>query len=406
MDRYIPHLNRFRDPARFGEKIAQIPLRILVEGTRGKTSTVLLLEEQLRKKGYRTLAKVTGHDPMFIWNGNHIPITRNSAVPLLDYDNIPGIIDFDCDAIIVENQAITPYTMRYIHQLIHPTHVLIPNIRIDHTEGLGDTLPEIARNFLKNYRVDTSHKTVYYGENIDGIRKVIAPVFRNFASKNPDLMTFLDTPPHPRYRGIPCIETVNVVCLFMQHTFGDSIDIPHSIERVLGELSIQTSPDSVRYLNLAKVNDPASFLQVLRYIFRNTGDDIALVGYFRKDRAGRNVIFEHIFPYIENLFGDQIKKIWFAGFGTRHSYRKLSPSYRKRTVYNADIADIDSILSFVRENKLVLVTMCNRVNPFMDTLMEKLEGPGIGPPSPGIPQGMRQRQKMPDTVKNLLGKEQ
>ncbi len=405
MDRYIPHLSRLRDPGKFEEKIAEIPLRILVEGTRGKTSTVLLLEEQLRKKGYRTLAKVTGHDPMFIWNGTRIPITRNSVVPLLDYDNIPGILDFDCDAIIIENQAITPYTMRYIHSLVVPQHVLIPNIRIDHTEGLGDNLREIAGNFVKNYRIGTTRKNVYYAENIDDIRKIIAPVFKNFARRNPGLMKFIELPPQPLDFGIPCVETVNVVSLFMQHNFGSGIDIQQSLTGILGELSIQTSPDSIRYLNLAKVNDPASFLQVIRYVLRNIPDGIALAGYFRKDRVGRNIIFEQIFPEIERLFGDQVRKIWFAGFGTRHSYYRLSPSYRNRAEYDTDIADIDSILAYVRKNRLVLVTMCNRVNPFMDALMDRLERPGTSIPRGAAP-GIKHQQALADATKHLSGRDQ
>ncbi len=380
MDAYIPRLRKAKDPARFREKIARIPVRILVEGTRGKTSTVMLLEEELRKNGHRTLAKVTGHDPMYIWNGLPIPINRDHQPPLLDFDNVPGILDFDCDVLILENQAITPYTMRYIHSLIDPQHVLIPNIRIDHSEGLGSNLNEMAESFVKNYRVTGGRKTVYYGENIAEIYQVVAPVFREFAARNPRLMKFVEIAPNPQYQGVPYVENVNVVSLFLRHSFGIRMDFHHTLERLLGMLSIRTSPDGIRYLDLAKVNDPASFLQVLQYLFRSSREDIALVGYFRKDRVDRNVIFEQIFPEMEQIFGDRIRKIWFAGYGSLHSCRSLPPAYRNAVTCPTDITDIDSILRYVRENNLVLVTTCNRVNPFMDTLMAKLGAPAMDYP--------------------------
>ena len=341
----------------------------------------MLLEEELRKNGYQTLAKVTGHDPMYIWNGSRIPINRDHHLPLLDFDNVPGILDFDCDVLILENQAITPYTMRYIHSLIDPQHILIPNIRIDHTEGLGENLKEMAENFVKNYRVTARQKTVYYGENIDEIFQAVAPVFRDFATRNPRFMKFLEIAPRPQYHGVPYIENLNVVSLFLKHSFDIQIDLHRSLKQMLGTLSIKTSPESIRYLDLAKVNDPASFLQVLQYIFRDSREDIALVGYFRKDRMDRNIIFEQIFPEIERIFGDQIRKIWFGGYGALHTYRNLPLSYRKFTDYTTDIADIDSMLSSVRENNLVLVTICNRVNPFMDALMEKLGAPVVSRPT-------------------------
>lgn len=377
MDSYTPRLKKVRDPVRFRKRISGIPLRILVEGTRGKTSTVILLEEELRARGFRTLAKVTGHDPMFIWNGTRIPIIRDNVIPLLDFDNVPGILDFDCDVLILENQAITPYTMRYIHALIDPQHVLIPNIRVDHTEGLGETLREMAENFAKNYRVTIGTKNVYYGENIDTIRGTVIPVFRTFAARHPGLMNFFEVAPDPRNRGIPYIENLSVVSLFMDQVFGTSLDITGSLDRMLQNLSIRTSPDSIRYLDLAKVNDPVSFLQILRYAFRDSDEGIALVGYFRKDRAGRNIIFEQIFPELELIFGDRIRKIWFAGYGAEHSCRRLPPAYRNIAICPVEITGIDAILSDARENNLVLVTICNRVNPFMDTLMEKLGVPPI-----------------------------
>ncbi len=102
---------------------------------------------------------------------------------LLDYDNIPEILEFDVDAFIYENQAITPYTMRYMHKILQPQYVLIPNIRIDHTEGLGLDLAEMTRSFADNYRMMKNKKTSIMS-NLSGKYTTLSILFLNDTKRN------------------------------------------------------------------------------------------------------------------------------------------------------------------------------------------------------------------------------
>jgi hypothetical protein len=66
-----------------------------------------------------------------------MPLYRYHDSVLIDYETVPGINTFEFDSLVFENQAISPYTMQYFHKVIDPTHVLIPNIRLDHLESRG-----------------------------------------------------------------------------------------------------------------------------------------------------------------------------------------------------------------------------------------------------------------------------
>ena len=61
----------------YGRRLRRIPLRIHVNGTRGKTTVTCLTAELLRRAGIRTLAKTTGDHPSLILpDGRPMPIRR------------------------------------------------------------------------------------------------------------------------------------------------------------------------------------------------------------------------------------------------------------------------------------------------------------------------------------------
>ncbi len=393
MNEFIPVLDhRIRDVKQFTEKIAQIPLKIIVEGTRGKSSTVIILEEMMRGLGKKTFAKVTGEEiPLIIYNGIIIPLYRKQHSVLLDYETIPTILNFDIDAVVLENQAITPYTMRYLHQILRPQHVIIPNIRLDHNETLGADLEEMVHNFINNYRTSQSKIQVYYAEPIEEIRKIVLPILETYAIEHPEKIQLHTVKIPQKIQHIPGIENYLVDKYFIERNFGitlDEVDYVRPktsryegnpineaeyIRRVESNLTVQKNSRSVRYLNLAKVNDPFSFLHVMNYIFGRTDDNIVLVAFFREDRVGRTKLFGDIFPELEKRMGPRIKHIWLAGFGTGRTCARLPPSFRAITNYKTGIEQIEPILSYAKENDLVIVTMVNRVNPFMDELVKRLE---------------------------------
>jgi len=370
---FVPKIDgRLQMVKNFMEKINKAPLRIVVEGTRGKSSTVMMIAEMLRGLERITLAKVTGENPIVMFGGVVMPLYRVNDSVLLDYEIIPEVLNFDFDSLVFENQAISPYTMRYFHKMINPTHVIIPNIRLDHVESLGEDIVEITESFAHNYYVHKSKVEVYYIEPIESVHREVYPILQAAAEDLPEIVTLHDVPVPEQYRYLPGAENILISTYFIRQYFGVEVDEAKYIRRLEGNLTIKTGLDGIRYISLAKVNDPASFLAMMHYFLSRTEEDIILVGYLRRDRIGRNYLFETIIPEIERLYGHRIKKVWIAGQASKHAFDRFSPELQKNTYYWVHRDSIDSILAYAKKHNYILITMINRVNSFMDELYEKM----------------------------------
>ena len=126
-----------------------IPLRIHVNGTRGKSSVVRLIAAGLRAGGKKTLAKVTGTLPRIIdENGLEIPIPRPKMVNIIEQvDIVRFIADRKPDAMVIECMAVQPeYQWICEHKMVKSHIGVITNARMDHVQEMGPTLENIARS--------------------------------------------------------------------------------------------------------------------------------------------------------------------------------------------------------------------------------------------------------------------
>tara|TARA_Y100001934_G_scaffold252612_1_gene316800 strand:+ start:746 stop:1927 length:1182 start_codon:yes stop_codon:yes gene_type:complete len=127
--------------------IKKIPVRIHINGTRGKSSVTRLIGAGLRAGGYRTVTKVTGTFPRLIMSdGTESAIFRKEKANILEQLNV---IKFaarqNTDVLILECMALRPNYQRICeHQMVKATHGVITNIRLDHLDVMGPTLDEVA----------------------------------------------------------------------------------------------------------------------------------------------------------------------------------------------------------------------------------------------------------------------
>ena len=124
-----------------------IPVRILVNGTRGKTSVTRLLAAILREAGVRTWAKTTGTQAAWILpDGSEQEYRKNRPV------NIREQIPFfrraaqdGAQAAVVECMALHPENQRMMaEEFVRPTIVVLTNARVDHVCEIGSTIEETA----------------------------------------------------------------------------------------------------------------------------------------------------------------------------------------------------------------------------------------------------------------------
>lgn len=128
-------------------RIEQLPVRIHVNGIRGKSTVTRLVAGVLREAGYSTVAKTTGSAARIIHeDGNESPIIRQGAPTILEQiDIIEQYVRPETDALVIECMAVNPlYQQVSQHQIVKGNITIITNVREDHQDVMGDTLPEIA----------------------------------------------------------------------------------------------------------------------------------------------------------------------------------------------------------------------------------------------------------------------
>lgn len=127
--------------------LKRIPIRIHVNGTRGKSSVTRLIGAGLRAGGLKTITKVTGTFPrMILHDGTEVAIHRKEKANILEQLNIVKFCaQKKADVLLIECMALNPIYQRITeHQMIKATHGVITNIRLDHLDVMGPRLANVA----------------------------------------------------------------------------------------------------------------------------------------------------------------------------------------------------------------------------------------------------------------------
>ncbi len=134
----------------YNRKIRQVPLRITVSGTRGKTSIARSLAAVLRADGRRILAKTTGSEAMYILpDGSLEKIRRKGLTTILEQKRLMAkAVDLGVECVITEIMSIHPDNHRVeTMKLIRPGITVLSNFRADHTDVAGESIREISELF-------------------------------------------------------------------------------------------------------------------------------------------------------------------------------------------------------------------------------------------------------------------
>lgn len=135
---------------RFCRWTDNIPLRICVTGTRGKSSVTRLIAAVLRESGYRVLAKTTGSGPAMINpDGTEKEIIRHGRPSILEAKRVLKIANEQrVQAVALELMGILPESV-YVEsvRMFKPHILVITNVRHDHMAQMGSTKEEIASCF-------------------------------------------------------------------------------------------------------------------------------------------------------------------------------------------------------------------------------------------------------------------
>jgi poly-gamma-glutamate synthase PgsB/CapB len=129
------------------DRIQKLPVRIHVNGIRGKSTVTRLVAGVLREGGYQTVAKTTGSVARIIHeDGTESPIKRKGAPTIVEQiDIVRKFVKPETQALVIECMAVNPLYQRVSQdQIVKGNIGVITNVREDHQDVMGETLPEIA----------------------------------------------------------------------------------------------------------------------------------------------------------------------------------------------------------------------------------------------------------------------
>lgn len=126
---------------------ARLPHVIHVNGTRGKSTVTRLIAAGLRAGGLRVVCKTTGTDPIVsdVDTSEH-PIRRIAPSNIREQLRIlHRAAKQNANILVVECMAVQPELQRVAqHEMLLADIGVITNVRLDHTDVMGESIEEIA----------------------------------------------------------------------------------------------------------------------------------------------------------------------------------------------------------------------------------------------------------------------
>jgi gamma-polyglutamate synthase len=138
-------------------RLRAIPVRVLVNGIRGKSSITRLCAGAIRGGGRVVIGKTTGTAARFIYpDGTEEPVFRKFTLANVveQIGIVRRAVTYHPDALVIECMAVMP-ALQEINQekLIQSTIGVICNVRADHLAEMGPTLRDVARSLSRSMPV-------------------------------------------------------------------------------------------------------------------------------------------------------------------------------------------------------------------------------------------------------------
>lgn len=299
----VPTVRWYLETKEHRERVDSLKVRVHVNGIRGKSSVSRLVAGVLRAGGYTPIGKTTGSAAVVIdRDGHDQPIQRSGPPTILEQLEIVDewVVD-DVDALVIECMAINPNYQRVCEQQIVRSDIgCLTNVREDHQDQMGETLPEIARSLLNTCPTNGVLITSEQEPTIlEIIREEVAAHRSTLIVTDPSSVTRADM------AGFGYIEFEENVSVGLE--VAKQLDIPRHVA-MAGMWSAEPDPGVLRienarvghvdvtWANMFAVNDRESTIFVMDRVLGFARDETVTVGILnnRMDRQQRALQFADI----------------------------------------------------------------------------------------------------------------
>ena len=338
--------------------LAQLPIRIHVNGSRGKSSVTRLIAAGLRAGGLKTLAKTTGTAPRIIdENGKDRVIHRLRSASIGEQVRLlRNFAKKEPDAVVMECMAVSPqYQWVSEHNMIQSTMGVITNVRPDHLDEMGFTLKDNAMSLSNTIPYNGTMITIEGDLNRDGklddLDQQISDVFMDVAEERNTKLYHVSTENiSSKYMGrFEYLEHIDNVALALKVCTLNGVDEKTALD---GMIEAQPDPGATIiwelnfsgkrnfFVNLLAANDPASTYSVFKQLEPQIGNmPLCIFLNTREDRRFRthqmlDLVFNRIKPAMMIVRGEKLPSQF-------HNYQKENPEIKTLQLpYELDIVEI------------------------------------------------------------------
>ncbi len=284
---------------RHRRNLARIPIRIHVNGTRGKSGVTRLIAAGLRAGGIRTCAKTTGTlARMIMPDGSEYPVYRPARANVIEQVRIVDTAAAEqAEALVIECMALQPALQSLCElKLVRATHGVITNARADHLDVMGPTADDVAEALAgtvpRNARFYTAERT-----RLDAFREAVDDRGSALVAITPDDVADVTA---EELNGFPYIEHAENVALALRVCADLGIDRDTALRGmhqatpdpgVMTTHTLDLFNGRVVFVNGFAANDPESTEMIWNLAIERFPEMEKRIAIFncRHDRADRSV---------------------------------------------------------------------------------------------------------------------
>ncbi len=286
---------------RLERRLERIPLRIAVTGSRGKTSVARILASVLTEEGKRVVAKTTGSQAVLLLpDGSQRELRRYGTPSILEQKKVVGMAArLNADCLVAEVMSIHPENHYYEAQrVLQPNIVGVTNVRLDHTDAMGESEDEIASVI----GLDIAPNAIAFVPEQACLPPIEAAVHRSGGSlvriTPGSAAPFLDPAPDALRKEFGA--NLDLVCAIARHLKIDRetalrgiLKTSHDVGRLRVWAASRDGGSGTIYLvNAFAANDPESTMEILSMVLETVpeaSDKVVGVLNVRADRLSRTL---------------------------------------------------------------------------------------------------------------------